>query len=205
MKIDKRLYLVIVILIFGTLACSVSGIRQQAQTVEQTAQALSTEFGGIVTASGSLLETARALETQHPGVVETAKALASQGAPVISTIQAVGTSNPGLVQTAQAFINKELPSGMPPADIPIINPDQAQNYFGSGQYIIYSTPTDYNQVVDFYKTEMPNNGWQYLLSDSHEYENAAQLNYFKESGVATINISYNPLNYTTAVVISILK
>jgi hypothetical protein len=50
---------------------------------------------------------------------------------------------------------------------------------------------------------MLNNGWQFLESDSHEYANAAQLNYFKDNRIATINLSINPLNSTTVVVISI--
>jgi hypothetical protein len=96
---------------------------------------------------------------------------------MISTVQAVATENPGLVQTAQAIIQQELPAGEAPADIPIINPDKTENYFGSSQYIIYTTPIDYTQVLDFYRTEMPNNGWQFLENDSHEFARAAQLNY----------------------------
>lgn len=201
----KPIFLFILILISGTLACSITGIQQQAQSVEQTAQALRTEVGGIVTVGGSLLKTAQALGTQHPGVLETVKALATQGAPLLSTIQAVATYNPGLVQTAQAFINQEIPTGEPPSDIPIINRDQASNYFGSSQYIFYITPTGYTQVLDFYKSEMPNNGWQYLQSDSHEYANAAQLNFYKDTRVSTINMSLNPLNNTTVVIINIVS
>jgi hypothetical protein len=121
---------------------------------------------------------------------------------MISTIQAVTTNNPGLVMTAQAFIEQEIPTGEAPLDIPIYNRDQAQNYFGSSQYIFYITPSDYSQILDFYKTQMVSNGWQYLESDSHEYANAAQLNYFKDNRIATINLSINPLNNTTVVVIS---
>ena len=50
---------------------------------------------------------------------------------------------------------------------------------------------------------MPNNGWQYLESVSHEYTNAAQLDYYKDNRIATINLSINPLNNTCVVVISI--
>ena len=202
MKQNQPLYLIILILISTSLACSISGISKQAQSVERTAQALRTEVSGIVTMGGSLINTAQALETQHPGVVETVKGLATQGAPMISTIQAVATDNPGLVQTAQTFVEQEIPTGEPPTDIPIYNPDQTDNFFGSSQYIFYISPTDYKQVLDFYKAQMPNNGWQYLEGDSHEYANAAQLNYYKDNRIATINLSANPLNNTTVVVIS---
>jgi len=199
----KPIYLVILILIASTLACSISGMSKGARSVEQTAQAIKTGVGGIVTAGGSLLSTAKAIETQNPGVLETVKAITTQGAPMISTIQAVATNNPGLVQTAQAVIGQEIPTGEPPVDIPIYNIDQAQNYFGSSQYIFYITPTDYTQILDFYKIQMVNNGWQYLEGDSHEYANAAQLNYFKDNRIATINLSINPLNNTTVIVISL--
>jgi len=200
----KSIYLVILILTMSTLACSLSGVRQRAQTALQTAIKIRTEVSGIVNAGNSLIETAQAIATEHPGVLETAKAIATQGAPLLSTIQAVATYNPGLVRTAQAVIEQEIPTGEPPIDIPIINRDEAYNYFGSSQYIFYTSPTSYAQVLDFYTAEMLNNGWQYLQNDSHEYANAAQLNYSKDSRTAIINLSLNPLNNTTVVVISIL-
>lgn len=201
---DKPFFLISFILIAASLACSISSFGQQVQSVERTAQALRTEVGGIITVGGSLIKTAQALETQHPGILETVKAFATQAAPIISTIQAVSTYNPGLVQTAKVIVNQEIPTGEVPSDIPIINRDQAGNYFGSSQYIFYTIPTEYIQVLDFYKTEMPGNGWLYLDGDSHEYANAAQLNYYKDIRTATINLSLNPLNNTTVVVISLI-
>jgi len=201
---NKFIYLVILTIMASTLACSISSVRQQAQTAVQTAITLRTEVGGIINAGSSFIETAQAIATEHPGVLETAKAITTQGASVISTIQAAATYNPGLVQTAQAFIGQEIPTGEPPSDIPMINQDQVHNYFGSSQYIFYTSPTQYSQVLEFYKTEMPINGWKFLPNDSHEYANAAQLNYFKDTRTATINLSLNPLNNTSVVVIDIL-
>ncbi|MFZ0532080.1 MAG: hypothetical protein WAM09_02790 [Anaerolineales bacterium] len=200
----KSIYLVILVIMVSTLACSITGVQQQTRMAEQTAIALRTDVGEIVNAGSSLIKTAQAIATEHPGILETVKAIATQGAPVISTIQAVATYNPGLVQTAQAVINQEIPTGEPPTDIPIINRDQVQNYFGSSQYIFYTSPTQYAHVIEFYKTEMPNDGWQYLQDNSHEYANASQLNYFKDTRTATINLSLNPLNNTTVVVINIV-
>ncbi len=193
------------LLLVATLACSIAGIRQQVSSAEQTANALKTKVSGVINAGGALVDTAQALETQHPGILETVKALGTKGAPFLSTIQAVATYNPGLVQTAQSFIKGEIPTGEPPADIPIFNREQAQDYFGSSQYLFYTSPSAYNQVLDFYKTEMPNNGWQYLASESHEYAHAAQLNYSKDKRTATIDMSLNPLNNTTVVIINILN
>jgi hypothetical protein len=203
MNHTKSFYLIALLLIASTLACGISGIGKQASSVQETAQAIKTDVGGIVTAGGALLNTAQAIYTQHPGVLETVQSLTTQGAPLLSTIQAVATDNPGLPQTAQAFIQQELPTGEAPTDIPILNPDQVENYFGSSQYIFYTTPMGYSQLLEFYKTEMPSNGWQYLESTSNEYANAAQLNYYKDNRIATINLSINPFNNTSVVVISI--
>jgi len=200
----KSIHLVILILMVSTLACSISGVRKQAQTAVQTAITLRTEVSGVVNVGSSLIKTAQAIATEHPGVLETAKAIATQGAPLLSTIQAVATYNPGLVQTAQAVIGQEIPAGEPPTDIPIINQDQVNNYYGSSTYIFYTSPTPYSQVLEFYKTKMPNNDWQYLQNDSHEYANAAQLNYYKDTRLSTVNLSLNPLNNLTVVVINIL-
>lgn len=196
-------YLFLLILMAASLACSISGIQQQAATAKQTADTLKTDVGGVVAAGGSIINTAEALATQHPGILETVQSVATQGAPLISTIQAVATYNPGLVQTAQAVIQKEIPTGEPPGDIPVLNRDQLHDYFGSSQYIFYTSPSQYTEVLQFYQTEMPNNGWQLNQNDSHDYSNAAQLVYEKDNRTATINLSLNPLNNTTVVVINI--
>jgi|WetSurSiteA1Bulk_404760.scaffolds.fasta_scaffold00283_4 hypothetical protein len=202
MKPGKYLIIIFLLLMATTLACSIFGVSKQALSVENTAQAIRTDVGGIISAGGSLINTAQALETQHPGVLETAKAIPTQMAPVLGTIQAVATSNPGLVQTAQTFVEQGIPTGEPPIDIPIYNRDQVQNYFGSSQYIFYITPTEYAQILEFYKTQMPLNDWQYVEADSNEFANAAQLYYAKDNRTTTIDLSVNPLNNTTVVVIS---
>jgi hypothetical protein len=147
----KSIYLIILLLVATTMACSISGIRQQAQTIEQTSRGLRTEVRGFV--------------------------------------------------TTQAVINLEIPTGEAPTDIPVISREQTYNYFGSNQYILYISPTQYSRVLEFYKTEMLNNDWRFLQNESYEYDHAAQLNYFNDARTTNINLSYNPLNNTTTVVI----
>jgi hypothetical protein len=190
-------------LIVATLACSISGIGQKATTAKRTAAAIETDVGGVVAAGGSIINTAEAIGTQHPGIVETVKAVATQGAPILSTIEGVATNNPGLVQTAQALIQKEIPTGEPPSDIPVMNRDQLNDFLGSSQYIFYTSPNTYADVLKFYQTEMPNNGWQLNQNKSHDFSNAAQLVYEKDNRTATVNLSLNPLNNTTVVVIDV--
>jgi hypothetical protein len=200
---NKSTYIVILVLMVSTLACSLSGLQKKATNAEKTAGALETDVGGIVAAGGSIINTAEALATQNPGILGTVKAVATQGAPLLGTIEAVATYNPGLVQTAQAIIQKEIPTGEPPTDLPLINRNQVNDYIGASQYIFYTTPNAYSEVLKFYQTEMPNNGWMYNETESHEYANAAQLKYGKDNRTVTINISLNPLNNTTVVVINI--
>jgi hypothetical protein len=199
----KTIYLVILLLVMTSLACSLSATRQQVQSVAQTASSVKTQVGGVVNAGSSLINTAQALATERPGILETAQALATKGAPVLSTIQAVATNSPGLVATAQALIAEQLPTGEPPNDVPLLSQDQVYNYFGSSQYIFYTSPTQYPQVLAFYQEQMPNNDWELDETESHEYANAAELVYIKGNRTATINLSLNPLNNTSVVAISI--
>ncbi len=203
MRRNSPTFVVIFILTLATLACSISGLQSQANSAEKTANAFRTQVGGVVSQGNSLLQTARAVETEHPGILETVEALGTQAAPLLGTLQAVGTDNPGLVQTAQALIKDKLPTGQPPEDIPIYNREQAQDFFGSSQYIFYTSPSAYAQVLNFYQVEMPHNGWQYVETGSHLYANAAELKFTKDNHLTTINLSLNPLNNTTVVLIDI--
>jgi hypothetical protein len=199
----KEFFLVVLLLILSSLACSLSTTRQQVQSAAETASSLKTQVGGVVNAGSSLMNTAQALTTERPGILETAQNMATQGAPLLSTIQAVATNSPGLVGTAQSFLVEQLPSGEPPTDIPILAQDQVYNYFGSSQYIFYTTPTQYAEVLGFYQSQMENNDWELDQTESHEYANAAELVYLKGSRTATINLSLNPLNNTSVIAISL--
>jgi hypothetical protein len=199
----KMIFPIVLLLILSSLACSLTAARQQVQTAAETASSVKTQVSGVVNEGSSLINTAQALATERPGILETAQAIATKGAPVISTIQAVTTNSPGLVGTAQTFLGEQLPSGEPPTDIPILAQDQVYNYFGSSQYVFYTTPTQYTEVLAFYQTQMPANGWEIDQTESHEYANAAELVYMKGTRSVTINLSLNPLNNTSVVVISI--
>jgi hypothetical protein len=203
MKSGGIFFLILPLLFSASLACSLSGMYKQAQSIHNTAQSVRTQVGGIVTAGSSLITTAQALETQHSDMLQTAKAISTQVSPLISTIQAVASHHPGLVQTAQALIKQELPSGEPPSDIPIYDLQSADAFFGSSQYIFYIVSAEYDQVLEFYTTQMPVYGWEYQESDSHEFANASRLVFTKANRVTTLEMSINPLNHTTVIVISI--
>jgi hypothetical protein len=197
------IYIAVFTILAVTLACSLSSVQNSASSAKLTAQVLETDVSGVVSAGGGLIKTAQSLETEHPGILGTAKAVITEGAPFLGTVEAVATDNPGLVQTAQAVIQDEIPTGEPPTDIPLMDRTHAQDFVGFSQYIFFITPNQYQDVLSFYQTEMPNNGWQYLESESHVYANAAELVFTKDNRTATVNLSINPLNNTTAVVISL--
>jgi hypothetical protein len=199
------LFLLILLVMTVSIACSLSNIQQKASSAKQTASALKTDVGGIVSAGNSIIGTAQALETQHPGVLATVKAVGTQAAPLLNALKSAATDHPDLIQTAQAAIQQEIPSVEPPADIPLLEHQQMADYFGSSQYIFYTSPSAYSYVLDFYQTGMANYGWQYIEDESHLYPNATQLVFEKDDRRATLNLSLNTMNYTTTIIINITK
>jgi len=192
------------LLIATTLACSLSTIRQQVSSAQQTANSLKTKVSGAITAGGAIVDTAQGYGTEYARIRQTVEVWATKGASLLSTIQGVATLSPGLVQTAQSFIESEIPTGEPPSDIPLLDPGQMESFYGSSQYIFYITSMDYIQVLGIYQTSMPHEGWQYLSDNSHEYAQAAQLSYYKDTRTAVVDISLNSLNNTTVVIINII-
>jgi len=199
------LYYLSFLLLAAALACSLSDIGQKISAADQTARAIRTNVSGAVTVGSSIIDTAQAIEAQSRAVIETVKAFADKGAPLLNTIEAAATQNPDYVQTAQAIFKEEIPTGEPPPDIPLLDEAQMEDYFGSSRYIFYITPVKYPQVLAFYQIEMADNGWQYLESESSEYAQAAQLKFNKDTRTAVINLSFNTLNNTTVVIISIIS
>ena len=200
----QPILLLILLLTATTLACVLSGIRQQVSSAQQTASALKTKVSGAITAGAAIVNTAQGYGTEYARIRQTVEVWTTKGASILSTIQGVATLSPGLVQTAQSFVGNEIPTGEPPADIPLLDPEQMKSFYGSSQYIFYITSMDYIQVLSIYQTGMPHEGWQYLSDDSHEYAQAAQLSYYKDTRTAVIDISLNSLNNTTVVIINII-
>jgi hypothetical protein len=94
-----------------------------------------------------------------------------------------------------------------PADIPII-PGETSAFVGSAQAISYVTTSDFNQVVDFYKTEMLNKGWTSVDSGTGPSVEVpgmsnAELHFQKDSRKATVIITEIPFVGQTTVVINL--
>ncbi len=201
----------LIVLLSASLACQlVSRIGQTRATV----QAVASEAKGGV----QILGTARAMITQVGGseMLKTAQAVATEfgQSGLLETAAAVATEEgPGLVETAKAFATEEGPAlketaaaslGEAPQDIPVI--ETGKEDFVSGEFLVsYSVPMSFQEVVDFYKKEMPANGWTKVDANSVETEKTAALNYEKSGRTAAVTININPINQHTIVLIVIAE
>jgi hypothetical protein len=202
MKSKMPFFMIAVLVFLVSIACSLSSLQQRASSAKQTANAVKSEVGGIISVGDSIIKTAQAIETKHPGVLETVKAVGTKAAPILNALESAATDHPDLISTAQAAIQQDIPTGEPPDDIPLLEHQQMKEFFGTSQYIFYTSPSAYSYVLDFYKGSMPGYGWQYLEDESHEYPNAAQLCFVKDDRRATVNLSLNTMNNTTSIIIN---
>jgi len=208
--------LVIAVLLTSTLACQlVSEFGETKATVESaateakeglniigTARALVTEVG-----SNEMIQTAQALATEvgESGVLQTAIAVATQEGPsVIETAKAVATQEgPGLQETAQAAMTQIASSiDEPPLDIPIVA-GETDNFLGTEFMVSYMTPLSLQEVLEFYRIQMPAMGWVFVDKGTLETEHMAALNYEKPDRTAAITLNVNPLDERTIVLILI--
>lgn len=190
---------------------------QQEQKWIQTAQAVATEVGKsnlIGTAqiistqigNSAFIQTVQAYVSQEaPRLLETAKVYVTQEAPrLLETGQAVVTEKgPYVIETAKALIS-QIPSssGEAPSDIPLIKGEK-EDLFTSEELISYTTTIKYAKVLEFYKTEMPANGWIKRDEGNVETGDVSILYYEKPNQITTITISKNATNGKTVVLINI--
>lgn len=222
-----------IVLLSTTLACQlVSKIEETKEKVETvatdakagmntlgTARALVTQVG-----SSAMLKTAQSLATEvgESGFLKTAIAVATEEGPsAFATVKAFATQEgPGLEETAKAFATQEGPvlqktaqaaltqvagsMGKPPDDIPIIEGEKEDLL--TGEFAVsYSISMTIGEVADFYKREMPKEGWTEVEQGKLESESMVALNYEKQGRSAGITIIKSPINQRTLVFILIVK
>jgi hypothetical protein len=92
--------------------------------------------------------------------------------------------------------------GEPPDDIPIIAGD-VEDLF-TGEFVVsYTVPMDIQAVADFYKREMPANGWDTVEQGTLESESLIALNFEKPGKAAAVTITATPVNRKAIVFILI--
>ena len=171
-----RYIALLTLLVFVTLAC----------------QALSRPISQINQAK----ETAQSVATQ-------VQELATDATPLVETIAAVATENPEVVATIDAVATQGFSAGEAPQDIPVVDQSTVSAFFGSNDVVSYVTSMKYQDVLNFYKQKMPDNGWEALRDGTYEIENTAILQYAKPDRTATVTISVNPIDNTVIVGIAI--
>lgn len=211
-------WLALILLLAASLACNtVNRIGDTRETVQAVASSVSqgrdmlATIGALGTQVGStgLLETAQALATQagESGLLETAVAFATQQGPfAIATAQAFATQQgPAAMATAEAYATQVAGSlGNLPPDIPIVDGDK-DAFVKSLELVSYITALDYAQVVDFYKQQMPANGWTQASSGWVETAQLTVLRYEKIDRVSTVTITHNPVDTRSVVLVTIQK
>jgi hypothetical protein len=91
--------------------------------------------------------------------------------------------------------------GGAPADIPIMADAKDQSAFG--EMTTYASPSAFEDVVNFYKEQMPANGWSEDTSGGMSTDNFASLSFKKDGSTASITISFDTSNNTTSVLITV--
>jgi hypothetical protein len=158
---------VVAVLMLVTLACTCGPLSQVTQGMS-TVQAVASQAQGLAT-QGSELQTSVATA----GVFETVEALSTQ----------VATS--GAVETALAAAT-DSSFGQGPADIPVYA--DHTNLFATAEVVSYTTSGTFDQVSEFYKTEMPNNGWT-QSQDAISMAGMLVLTYTKDNRTATVTVT----------------
>jgi hypothetical protein len=153
----------------------------------------------ITGVGGQINEAKETVET----IATQAQDLLTESAPLIATVEAFPTENPEMMETAQAFATQALSLDQAPTDIPIITEGDTEEFLGSETIVSYATSWEFQSVLTFYETEMPEYGWLAESDGTLKTEQTAIINYSKQNKAATITISKNPLGETTFVLITI--
>jgi hypothetical protein len=173
---------------------------QQGRDLLGTARAISTQVGG-----SGMIQTVQALATEanESGLLATAQAFATeQGPGLIETVVAVATQEgPSLLDTAQAYITQSSP-GNPPQDIPVMD-GQREMFFQSPEFVSYVISVPYPAAVEFYKNQMPINGWTKVEQDWVEEQAIANLQFEKADRRASVVLTASSGGDKTTVLITI--
>jgi len=160
---------------------------------------------GVWTTGGPYGGTIQALATQadESGLLATAQAFATaQGPGLVQTALAVATQQgPGILSTAQTYITQLAP-GNAPADIPVIEGNK-EMFFQSNALVSYVIGQPIAEVVEFYKDQMPANGWTKLEREWLESPAAANLVFEKPDRRASVVLTVSSGGGDTIVLVTI--
>lgn len=189
-----RWFLLISLLVAATLGCTLVNRIRDGIALVGTGQAFATDIGAFAT------------EFIPPGINETAMAFVTEvdQSGVLETAQAAITVNaPGLGETVQAVSTEVYTSPEEaPADIPLYEGEKSA-FIGTSQSVSYFVDAEFQDVVNFYKNEMPANGWQQKGSENATGDTMVEIEFEKEGRSAVVVVTQVPFVGQTTVVISI--
>lgn len=212
-----KLAWLLTVLLAVTLACNaLAEVGQDARDLRNTADAAIDQVQSVATQaqiiastveSSGILQTAQILATERGGeYLSTFEALATEAAErgVLETAQAVVTEQGSeIAATARAMATEGISFGAAPDDIPILPEGEVVNFFGSNQLVSYTATRNFQEVLVFYKQEMPVNGWVFLTEASTEFDDNANLVYEKSGRKAEVMLRAIPFNQNTLVIITL--
>ena len=182
-----------------------------------TVQAVATQQGGSALATASSLTSSQGADifatveafstTEGEKFKATLGAFATQeGGQIPGTLQAMLQNNdiPATIEAYLGEIQQPLSEDIP-EDIPLVNSQNINKLFKTPQLITYTTTMDYDDVISFYKTQMPSMGWIGLERGTTEMDAFTFLKFSKKDREASISIYKNQLGKSTIVIISISR
>ena len=194
----KYLWFVSVMIIISISCSTINRINKAKQTV----QAVASQAQGLATEGSDLLKTVEA-----SGALLTAQAYTTQEIPgLLKTAETFATTHPDLIETGWAIATQAAQGASPnepPSDIPILAQEYINHLYGTRELVSYFTTIPLQKVVDFYKTEMLNNGWESISNGTSVTQSIAVLNYGKTNHTAQVVITLNPIENNTSVLITI--
>lgn len=196
-----RWALILMILFIGALACGgLSEVAESAQKVEhaaQTAQAIATQGGELAT------------QLSESGFIQTGEALGTNVAEsgIAATLQAAVAEIPGQSADAQATMDVVLTEGAygeAPPNIPLVDAEM-ENFFGSASIVSYTVALSFEQVLEFYRLEMPDYGWESANQGNVVTPTFAKLAYQNPHQRVDVTISAASPTSETLVMINIYE
>lgn len=188
MKQNNYRIVLFALLLLVTLACqTISNVTDDIEGLQTTAQSAATQAVGLVTQVGDLA-------TQ-------AVSLATQGAPLLETASAWATQNPDIEITLQALPTTLAGQGDAPANIPVVGSDTLTMYYATKESVSFATTQDFQTVINFYKEQMPANGWSIDDGFSVETDELAVYSYKMDGQTATITIKTQTDSKTYVVIV----
>lgn len=141
---------------------------------------------GALSQAQQAVATAEALATQGQGLATEAQQLATEFGDLATEIEESGFQETAEAMDTPSGDDGDLVFGDVPEDVPV-HPENDTLFSLEGS-VTYFSSASFDQMVDFYKQEMPNKGWA-EASAAVEAGGSAVLYYEKDGRKATVTLS----------------